>query len=73
MFLGAYLNYNPIEEKSYVQFDYSKKGVISVEFEFKLIYDTLVDLHNFVIEKDCVLWHDKTKKKVDMTYIKKLF
>ncbi len=65
----AYVNYDPENEKSFVQCSHAN-GKISISFDSRLVYHSLVDLVNISNDEwSCRLWLMKNKKIVDMEYI----
>lgn len=71
--VGAYLNYDAKKESSFIQFNYSKRGLVDIYFDYRLIEKGLIDLYHMANKFECNLWHDKPRKLVDLDYIDNLF
>lgn len=62
--LVSYLNIDELEEKSFVQVQYSKFGYLKVQFDFKSTKDNLNDLIAIADSINCNLWQYKPIRQV---------
>lgn len=68
----AYLNYNYLDEKSFVNLYRSLSGYIKVQFDFRVTYENLLDLIELADQIDCNVWQYKPRRKiVDEEFAKK--
>ena len=60
----AYLNYNYGDKKSYVNLYLSLSGYITVQFDYQVTFENLMDLVKLADQIDCNLWQYKPKRKI---------